>query len=72
MQYLLRVVPVIGILHNRKAFKPTPNPGEVEEVFDAPLEMFLKVFFAHCLVFVIFFSCYDCFLRIMFEMFVSG
>lgn len=41
-KYLLRVVPVIGILHNRKAFKPTPNPGEVEEVFDAPLEMFLK------------------------------
>lgn len=44
VQYLLGVVPVIGILRNRKAFKPTPNPGEVEEVFDAPLEMFLKVF----------------------------
>lgn len=44
MQHLLRVVPVIGILSNKKAFAPTPNPAEVEEVFDAPLEMFIKVF----------------------------
>ncbi|KAK4745401.1 hypothetical protein SAY87_011713 [Trapa incisa] len=41
-KYLLRVVPVIGILSNRKAFNPSPNPSEVETVFDAPLEMFLK------------------------------
>ncbi|KAK2642194.1 hypothetical protein Ddye_023957 [Dipteronia dyeriana] len=41
-KHLLRVVPVIGILNNKKAFKPAPNPAEVEEVFDAPLEMFIK------------------------------
>ncbi|TQD88219.1 hypothetical protein C1H46_026280 [Malus baccata] len=42
MQHLLRVVPVIGILNEKEAFKPDPNPAEVEAVFDAPLEMFLK------------------------------
>nr|DAD24774.1 TPA_asm: hypothetical protein HUJ06_026238 [Nelumbo nucifera] len=42
-KHLLRVVPVIGILSNRQAFKPTPNVGEVEVIFDAPLEMFIKV-----------------------------
>ncbi|PON99103.1 Dihydroneopterin triphosphate diphosphatase [Trema orientale] len=36
------VVPVIGILSDRKAFNPTPNTAEVEALFDAPLEMFLK------------------------------
>ncbi|XP_010277725.1 PREDICTED: nudix hydrolase 15, mitochondrial-like [Nelumbo nucifera] len=41
-KHLLRVVPVIGILSNRQAFKPTPNVGEVEVIFDAPLEMFIK------------------------------
>ncbi|KAL2341805.1 hypothetical protein Fmac_009745 [Flemingia macrophylla] len=41
-KYLMRVVPVIGILHDKKAFKPVLNPAEVEVVFDAPLEMFLK------------------------------
>lgn len=43
MQHLLRVIPVIGILTNKKEFNPTPNAAEVEAVFDAPLEMFLKV-----------------------------
>lgn len=43
MQHLLRVVPVIGILSDKKLFKPDPNPAEVEAVFDAPLEMFIKV-----------------------------
>lgn len=43
MQHLLRVIPVLGILWDKKAFNPTPNPAEVEAVFDAPLEMFLKV-----------------------------
>lgn len=43
MQHLLRVIPVIGILTNNKEFHPCPNPAEVEAVFDAPLEMFLKV-----------------------------
>jgi coenzyme A diphosphatase NUDT7 len=38
----LVVVAVIGILTNKKAFNPTPNAGEVEAIFDAPLEMFLK------------------------------
>lgn len=41
-KHLLRVVPVIGILHDKKAFKPVLNPAEVESVFDAPLEMFIK------------------------------
>lgn len=47
LQHLLRVIPVIGILTNKKAFKPTPNPAEVEAVFDAPLEMFIKVNLFH-------------------------
>ncbi|KAK9936531.1 hypothetical protein M0R45_013367 [Rubus argutus] len=41
-KHLLRVVPVIGILKDKEAFKPAPNPAEVEAVFDAPLEMFIK------------------------------
>ncbi|XP_019176017.1 PREDICTED: nudix hydrolase 15, mitochondrial-like [Ipomoea nil] len=41
-KHLLRVIPVIGILTNKKEFNPTPNADEVEAVFDAPLEMFLK------------------------------
>ncbi|XWS12556.1 hypothetical protein CRYUN_Cryun37aG0099700 [Craigia yunnanensis] len=41
-KHLFRVVPVIGILNDQKAFKPTPNPAEVDAVFDAPLEMFIK------------------------------
>ena len=45
MQHLLRVIPVIGILTDRNTFNPTPNIAEVDDVFDAPLEMFLKVFF---------------------------
>lgn len=34
---------MIGILKDKKSFNPKPNPAEVEAVFDAPLEMFLKV-----------------------------
>ncbi|XP_062095861.1 nudix hydrolase 15, mitochondrial-like [Humulus lupulus] len=41
-KHLFRVVPVIGILTEKESFKPAPNPGEVETVFDAPLEMFIK------------------------------
>ncbi|KAG8385476.1 hypothetical protein BUALT_Bualt03G0049300 [Buddleja alternifolia] len=41
-KHLLRVIPVIGILSNKKDFNPSPNADEVEDVFDAPLEMFLK------------------------------
>ncbi|RVW79152.1 Nudix hydrolase 15, mitochondrial [Vitis vinifera] len=36
------VVPVVGILSDKKAFVPAPNASEVEAVFDTPLEMFLK------------------------------
>ncbi|XP_015874257.3 nudix hydrolase 15, mitochondrial [Ziziphus jujuba] len=36
------VVPVIGVLSDRKAFNPSPNAAEVEEIFDAPLEICLK------------------------------
>lgn len=43
LQHLLRVVPVIGIMNERNAFSPRPNPAEVDEVFDAPLDMFIKV-----------------------------
>ncbi|VFQ58850.1 unnamed protein product [Cuscuta campestris] len=41
-KHLLRVIPVIGILTDKNAFNPTPNVDEVEAIFDAPLEMFLK------------------------------
>ncbi|XP_078431432.1 nudix hydrolase 15, mitochondrial-like [Wolffia australiana] len=41
-KHLLRVIPVIGILSDRNAFKPEINAREVEAIFDAPLEMFLK------------------------------
>lgn len=43
VQYRLKVVPVIGILSDKKSFHPCPNPDEVEAIFDAPLEMFIKV-----------------------------
>lgn len=39
---LMTIVPVIGILYDKKAFNPVPNAAEVEAIFDAPLEMFLK------------------------------
>ncbi|PON99104.1 Dihydroneopterin triphosphate diphosphatase [Trema orientale] len=38
----LPVVPVIGVLSDKKAFIPAPNAAEVDAIFDAPLEMFLK------------------------------
>jgi len=41
-KYHLRVVPVVGLLPDRKSFMPVLNPGEVDAIFDAPLEMFLK------------------------------
>ncbi|KAK6264644.1 NUDIX hydrolase domain - like 10 [Theobroma cacao] len=36
------VVPVVAILSDAKAFSPAPSAAEVEAIFDAPLEMFLK------------------------------
>ncbi|XP_058095693.1 nudix hydrolase 15, mitochondrial-like [Magnolia sinica] len=41
-KYFLKVIPVVGILSDKKAFKPVLNANEVEAIFDAPLEMFLK------------------------------
>ncbi|VVB08102.1 unnamed protein product [Arabis nemorensis] len=38
----MSVVPVIGFLLDKKAYKPLGNPAEVEDIFDVPLEMFLK------------------------------
>lgn len=38
----MTVIPVIGILSNKEAFNPAPNAAEVEAIFYAPLEMFLK------------------------------
>ena len=38
----MTVVPVIGLLLDIKAFSPAPNAAEVEAIFYAPLEMFLK------------------------------
>ncbi|KAK4440021.1 Nudix hydrolase 22, chloroplastic [Sesamum alatum] len=38
----ITVVPVIGIIWNKNGFNPVLNAAEVESVFDAPLEMFLK------------------------------
>ncbi|XP_047974826.1 nudix hydrolase 11-like isoform X1 [Salvia hispanica] len=38
----IAVVPVIGVIWDKRAFEPILNAAEVESVFDAPLEMFLK------------------------------
>ncbi|KAH6775226.1 nudix hydrolase-like protein 15 [Perilla frutescens var. hirtella] len=38
----ITVVPVVGVCWDRKAFNLVPNVAEVESIFDAPLEMFLK------------------------------
>ncbi|TVU16987.1 hypothetical protein EJB05_32992 [Eragrostis curvula] len=38
----LNVVPVIGMISDKALFKPVLNKAEVEDIFDAPLEMFLK------------------------------
>ncbi|KAI3466718.1 hypothetical protein Pfo_023381 [Paulownia fortunei] len=38
----ITVFPVIGIIWDKRAFNPVPNAAEVESIFDAPLEMFLK------------------------------
>lgn len=43
MQYGVTVIPVVGILSDKDAFSPVLNSAEVEAIFDAPLEMFLKV-----------------------------
>lgn len=47
MQLGITVVPVVGILSDKSAFDPVLNAGEVEAIFDAPLEMFLKVLLSY-------------------------
>ncbi|CAN0891382.1 Nudix hydrolase 22, chloroplastic [Linum grandiflorum] len=37
-----KVTPVVGIIKSRQAFKATSNPAEVEALFEAPLQMFIK------------------------------
>ncbi|XP_047974828.1 nudix hydrolase 15, mitochondrial-like isoform X3 [Salvia hispanica] len=44
----IAVVPVIGVIWDKRAFEPILNAAEVESVFDAPLEMFLKCLMACC------------------------
>ncbi|XP_054806270.1 nudix hydrolase 15, mitochondrial-like [Prosopis cineraria] len=44
LKYGMTITPVIGILSNKDAFTPMLNPNEVEELFDVPLDMFLKIF----------------------------
>lgn len=39
------VVPVMGILWDKEAFNPVLNAQEVESIFYAPFDMFLKVSF---------------------------
>jgi hypothetical protein len=43
VQNLLTVIPVVGLLDDINVFVPYANPGEVDAIFDCPLEMFLKV-----------------------------
>lgn len=43
LQINITVVPVVGVIWDKRAFNPAPNAAEVESIFDAPLEMFLKV-----------------------------
>jgi 8-oxo-dGTP pyrophosphatase MutT (NUDIX family) len=41
-KHLLTVTPVVAILPEHHKFEPRPNAGEVDAIFDVPLEMFLK------------------------------
>lgn len=41
-KHLLTVTPVVGILPEHHKFEPRPNAGEVDAIFDVPIEMFLK------------------------------
>ncbi|KOM53709.1 hypothetical protein LR48_Vigan09g236800 [Vigna angularis] len=41
-RYGVTIVPVLGVLSDKDAFSPILNSAEVEEIFDVPLEMFLK------------------------------
>ncbi|EFJ21742.1 hypothetical protein SELMODRAFT_151789 [Selaginella moellendorffii] len=41
-KHFLRVTPVVAILPDAQSFVPCCNQAEVESLFDAPLEMFLR------------------------------
>ncbi|KQJ98148.1 nudix hydrolase 15, mitochondrial [Brachypodium distachyon] len=41
-KHLLVVVPIVGVLSDIEAFKPVLNIHEVDDMFDVPMEMFLK------------------------------
>ncbi|KAH7431005.1 hypothetical protein KP509_08G024700 [Ceratopteris richardii] len=41
-KHLLRVTPVMALVPDRSKLSLTPNKGEVDAIFDAPLRMFLK------------------------------
>ncbi|XP_041025519.1 nudix hydrolase 15, mitochondrial-like [Juglans microcarpa x Juglans regia] len=41
-QHLHKVVPVVGLLARKGNFRPSLNTDEVDNIFDVPLEMFLK------------------------------
>lgn len=58
MQRNIVVVPVIGIIWDKMGFNPVPNADEVESIFDAPLEMFLKV--CVLIMLIIHCSCLSC------------
>lgn len=52
LQNGLNVIPVIGMVSDKALFKPVLNKAEVEDIFDAPLEMFLKVLLSQSYVVV--------------------
>ncbi|MCO5591014.1 hypothetical protein L7F22_044990 [Adiantum nelumboides] len=41
-KHLLRVTPVVAVLLDKSKLSLSPNSGEVDAIFDAPLDMFLK------------------------------
>ncbi|MCO5550005.1 hypothetical protein L7F22_003482 [Adiantum nelumboides] len=41
-KHLLRVTPVVAVLLDKSKLSLAPNSGEVDAIFDAPLDMFLK------------------------------
>lgn len=41
-KHLLSVTPVVSLLPDRASFQPVLNRAEVEDMFDAPLDMFLE------------------------------
>lgn len=52
MQRGMTVVPVVGIVWDKNSMNLVANADEVDAIFDAPLEMFLKVFESRFLKFL--------------------